>query len=100
MGGVGASVPQEPLPELTTATPHRSELPRPSRPRSRHCHHTATAWRCSDGSGTQTGPPSRTCLGRLETKVRWGRGWQVTLPGRQVEDGQERPKASLCGGSA
>lgn len=100
MCGWGVCPSGEPLPELTTATPHRSEPPHLNRPRSRHCRHTATAWRCSDGSGTQTGPPSRTCLGRLETKVRWGRGWQVTLLGRQVEDGRERPKASLCGGSA
>lgn len=51
-------------PLQTGSPPHHSEPPRPSRPRSHRCRHTATAWRCSDGSGTQTGPQSRTCLGQ------------------------------------
>lgn len=47
---------------LLQATPYHSELPHRSRPRSHRCRHTATAWRYTGGSGTQTGPPSRTCL--------------------------------------
>lgn len=47
---------------LAQAAPHRSEPPHRSRPRSRHSRHTATAWRCNDGSGIRTGPLSRTCL--------------------------------------
>lgn len=58
----GACPSQGTLPGLIPATPHHSELPHPSHPRSRHCHHIATAWRCSDGSDTQTEPLSRTCL--------------------------------------
>ena len=61
------------LPSQTPGPSHHSERPRPSRPRSHRCRHTATAWRCSDGSGTQTGPLSRTCLGQSEATVRWGR---------------------------
>lgn len=65
-------------PALTPAAPHHSVLPRPSHHRSRHCRHTATAWRCSDGSGTRTGPLSRTCLGQSEATVRWGSDLWVT----------------------
>lgn len=62
------------LPDLIPVTPHHSEPPHPSCPRSHRCRHTATAWRCSDGSGIQTEPLSRTCLGRSEATVRKGRG--------------------------
>lgn len=77
------------------ACPHHSELPHRSCPRSHRCHHTATAWRCSDGCGTRTVPRSRTCLGGWKAMVRREGGGQQMAQPKQREAPEEAWKDSL-----